>query len=282
MTAARKSVPPIYQALRTLLTRAAGPAAQPSDEAVHEMRRETKRIRAALRLLRDCLGETAYARCNAQVRDAARPLAPVRDAAVLLRSACRLPARELIPLLEQERRSVRLSLTAADLSRRAAILSGVRQYVDSRRTPSCNVEAMSDGIHKTYKAGRKAWHRAHRRPDDDRLHEWRKQVKYLANQLDLVQTAFHVGGGKFHRHALHLGDYLGKDRDLAILTAKIDEMLINRGLPAKDKGYRQLKRRLRQERKRLQRKAWRCSKKLFSRSPRRFVQHLWAHHGHHR
>lgn len=285
MGVVRNTESPIYQVLRTLLSQATHPAAHPSDKAVHGMRRDMKRIRAALRLFRDCLGEASYQRSNARVRDAARPLAPVRDAAVLLRSARGLSLHkysdseqgylnELMPKLEHERRLAKRQLNAAALTRQATVLSDVQEQLAPRRTASCDLEAVSDGIRKTYKASRNACRRARRRPDDDRLHEWRKQVKYLTNQLDLMQEAGHIEGGKLHRHALQLGEFLGKDRDLAILIGKMDAMQLPGRVPGKDKGYRQLTRRLRQARKRLQQKAWRRSKRLFARSPRRFVQHL--------
>lgn len=286
MAVARTPELPLYEALAALLSQATRSAAHPSDKVVHGMRRDMKRIRAALRLLRACLGEASYQRSNARVRDAARPLAPVRDAAVLLRSARHFSLHKssdpeqgylnkLIPQLELERRLAKRGLTAAALTRRAAILSDVQQCLASRRTPSCDLKALSQGIRKTYKAGRKAWHRACRRSDDARLHEWRKQVKYLTNQLDLIQDAFHIDGRKLHRNAQQLGDLLGKDRDLALFSAKMDSIQLGKkGAPGKDKGHKQLIRRLQQARKRLQRKAWRRGKKLFSRSPRRILQYL--------
>lgn len=288
MAAAPNAEPPIYQALGALLLRATRPSPHPSDKVVHGMRRDMKRIRAALRLLRACLGEDSYHGSNTRVRDAAKPLATVRDAAVLLSSARRLSLHkcsasergylnELIPQLELERRSAKRCLTTAALTRRAAVLSSVQQYLAPRRTPSCDLEAVRDGIRKTYKAARTAWRQARRQPDDAGLHEWRKQVKYLGNQLDLIQEAFHIDGGKLHRHALQLGDCLGKDRDLALFTAKMDAIRMAKGVSGKDeghKGHQRLIRRLRQARNRLQQKAWRRGKKVFSRSPRRFVQQL--------
>ncbi|HYN14009.1 MAG TPA: CHAD domain-containing protein, partial [Burkholderiales bacterium] len=61
-----------------------------SDESIHELRRELKRARAGLRLLRQAVGDPAYTRENAALRDAARPLAPVRDATVVLQALDRL------------------------------------------------------------------------------------------------------------------------------------------------------------------------------------------------
>lgn len=51
-----------------------------SDESVHSARKKLKRARAGLRLLPDAVGKSAYARENAQLRDAARPFGRVRDA----------------------------------------------------------------------------------------------------------------------------------------------------------------------------------------------------------
>lgn len=197
MPRARRSGPLLSQALDTLFAQARRPAPHPSDRAIHDLRKNMKQIRAALRLLRSCLGDAAYHLSNARVRDAARPFAPVRDAAVLLSSARHVPLEkcsdaercylsELIPRLEVERRSAKRGLTAA-LHRRARVLAEIQRSLASPQASSRNIEALGAGVGKTYKAGRKAWRRARRRPDDDRLHEWRKQVKYLAGQLDLLQ-----------------------------------------------------------------------------------------------
>ena len=57
---------------------------QLADEAIHSARKELKKARATLRLLRKALGDAVYKRENAAIRDAARPLSDVRDSRVLL------------------------------------------------------------------------------------------------------------------------------------------------------------------------------------------------------
>src|SRR5688572_18470539 len=57
---------------------------RPGDETIHEVRKDLKRARAALRLLREAVGDAAYAQENAELRDAARPLSGIRDAVVTL------------------------------------------------------------------------------------------------------------------------------------------------------------------------------------------------------
>lgn len=76
------------------------------------------------------------------------------------------------------------------------------------------------------------------------------------------------------RFALRLGDYLGRDRDLALLTAKMGAMHLPSGTSVMTKGFKQLKRRLAKERRDLQQKAWRCSKKLFCPPPSQFVKQI--------
>src|SRR6202521_2345817 len=56
------------------------------DATVYEVRKCFKRIRAALRLVRDELGDTVYRQENILFRDAARSLAAARDVIVLVRS----------------------------------------------------------------------------------------------------------------------------------------------------------------------------------------------------
>src|ERR1700722_13870028 len=65
-------------------------AGDPPDEAAFDARKRFKRVRAALRLVRADLGDTVYRRENLLFRDAARPLAEARDAAMLVEALDRL------------------------------------------------------------------------------------------------------------------------------------------------------------------------------------------------
>src|SRR5258708_8212143 len=76
-----------------MLAKAANLESRGTDKSVHSSRRQMKRIRAALRLLRAALGDSSYRAFNKEARDAPRPLTSLRDPAVLLRSL------ELLPLL---------------------------------------------------------------------------------------------------------------------------------------------------------------------------------------
>ncbi|MFZ0546518.1 MAG: CHAD domain-containing protein, partial [Candidatus Promineifilaceae bacterium] len=64
----------------TLLT----DSADMKDEAVHETRKNIKRIRAGLRLVREEIGEEVFGRHNEFFRNIGRQLAPLRDSAVMV------------------------------------------------------------------------------------------------------------------------------------------------------------------------------------------------------
>ncbi|MGH8670054.1 MAG: CHAD domain-containing protein, partial [Burkholderiales bacterium] len=93
-------VPDPQLALAKALHRALALLRRPrfADRSVHEIRREIKRARAALRLLRDALGKEAYARENAALRDAGRRLSAVRDARVVQETLERVAKRGSGPL----------------------------------------------------------------------------------------------------------------------------------------------------------------------------------------
>src|SRR3954451_13000668 len=55
-------------------------------EAIHEARKDMKKIRSALRLVRDAIGDDAWRRENDHYRDVARKLSVHRDAEILVES----------------------------------------------------------------------------------------------------------------------------------------------------------------------------------------------------
>jgi CHAD domain-containing protein len=189
------------------------------DEAVHAARKACKRIRAALRLLRECLGPSVYRRENRNVRDAAKPLTGVRDAFMLRRVLRTLPARPAIlqRALDSEYRGERQAL-----ERRGA-RAALKQLMATRgrlvELPAVDSEAASviAGVKRIYKEGRRASSEARSR-EDRALHEWRKQAKYLVNQLELLEIVFDVEFKRLHRHAQRLAETLGDDHDLGVLT----------------------------------------------------------------
>jgi CHAD domain-containing protein len=241
-----------------------------SNSRVHDIRKRLKHCRAILRLLRKSLGEEAYRRENAHLRDAARPLVPVRDAAVLVQALddlCPRPMRRatfcgaLRKVLQQESRERQEQLHRKALLPSAHIVRDVERRM--RMLPEAQL-AHADpakAVKRAYRTSRRAMTVAEEERSRDHLHEWRKQVKYFASQLKSLAPVMRKGLNKTYKKSHRLTDRLGDDHDLAMLH---DKIIQHRRLGATDREVRTLLHQLAQRRAELQRKAYRSGKRLFA------------------
>jgi CHAD domain-containing protein len=202
------------------------------DEPLHDARKRLKKARAGLRLLRKSLGDRAYTRENLALRDAARPLAEVRDAKILLETSDAL-ARRAAPAEARVLRAMRPALVAdlkaarRTLVRGRALKRARRELKDAReRIGTMSVgrhggPMLGAGLTRVYRAGRDAFDEARARPTTENLHEWRKQVKYLWHLLQVLEPIRRAVIRKWAERAHRLSDRLGLDHDLAVLEARV-------------------------------------------------------------
>jgi CHAD domain-containing protein len=250
-----------------------------SDARIHAIRKELKRARASMRLLRSCLGSAEFRRDNALIRDAAKPLTPVRDAKVLLDAYRAVQVRgmpdggafgkQLQKLLNKQRRQARLDLRPAELQRSARALSEVRRRAASLSDADFS-KAGSGGLKRAYKSGRRALAQAEHEKSDESLHEWRKQTKYFANQLELVLPFDPGRYKKSHDRAKRLAEQLGDDHDLSLLTDQIYRHAKGDHSPSRDDHVQDLVAALARHRKKLQRKAFKLGRRLYGGRARRY------------
>ncbi|HEV7614289.1 MAG TPA: CHAD domain-containing protein [Steroidobacteraceae bacterium] len=256
-----------------------------SGERIHDVRKELKRARATLRLLRPCMGADPYRRENTILRDAARPLAPVRDAKVLMQAATRLLPdrdgnnlaalrRELRTLLHSERLESQHELRVQHRAAAADTLRGVASRTERLAHTLPDRLALSRGLSRVYKSGRKALARARRHPTDANLHECRKQAKYLLNQIDVAHRLGVRRLAKSHRRAHRLADVLGRDHDLAALNDKVKEFADNGFLRADAVTVEKWRARAQQCRSALQKEAFPLGRRLYAEKTGRFRAHL--------
>jgi CHAD domain-containing protein len=200
------------------------------DEAVHEVRKCCKKVRAALRLVRDELGDTAYRRENFAFRDAARPLTEVRDAAMLVETFDQLikdSADEIETHAFDEVREALLR-NQRDVSERvlkkecafAKVAEAIEQGL--ARLPDWTIDqdgwqALGGGLSRVYRAGHRALATAAAEPTVENLHEWRKQAKYLWHQLQLIEPAWIADEKELGEQVHTLTGLVGDDHDLAVL-----------------------------------------------------------------
>ena len=202
-----------------------------SDTAVHEARKQLKKARADLRLLRKALGPQTYAYENRALRDTARPLSAVRDARVLMDTLDALIEHSGAEGRALDLDQVRLALREEYRERRQHVLeegqtlellnTSLRAaHARARRLPlgRRGWSVLGAGVKRVYRQGRAAFEIAQYEPSPDHLHAWRKQVKYLWHQLQVLQPIQLGQLTALVDQAHTLAQQLGEDHDLAVLA----------------------------------------------------------------
>ena len=252
-----------------------GKSGSTPEEAVHEARKDMKKLRALLRLSRDELGKSTYRRENACFRDAARELAGTRDSDVMLEA---LGAVDLPPSVGWDlRRAIQTDreqggedgrATAASAS--AAILKEARKRVDDWPLERDSFGAVAGGLERTYRRGRRSFRAASEEPSVESLHEWRKRVKDLWYHHTLLRELWPPVMSAVGDQAHELSDLLGDDHDIAMLAG-----WMRRHVPAAGPEFFEAVERRREE---LQREAFALGALLYAEKPSAFVgrlERLW-------
>lgn len=199
-----------------------------AEVGVHEARKACKRVRAVLRLAQKA-DRDLYDRENAFFRESARSLAQARDADSAVSAWDRLMSHEAAAPLEDRVTGIREKLCeqqqlahqqAAQGKRRSAFvrrMRAVRQRLNRWKLPENALEIVRDGIHRTYRRGRKAMARAAKDANPETFHEWRKRTKDLYYQLSLLRNVCPWAHKKRRNRVDELGEMLGQLHDLVVL-----------------------------------------------------------------
>jgi CHAD domain-containing protein len=259
-------------------------------ESIHEARKDLKKLRSVLRLVRAPLGDDMYRRDNTRFREAARLLSGTRDAEVKLETLAslrerfpeRFPERGLAPLakaLDSERRTLSSRAARDDgggpAGPAARRIEAARPAIADWALEGEGFELIEDGLRRSYRRGRKRFAETAESPTAEHVHEWRKRVKDLWYHLRLVRDARPGALGKAADRAHELSDLLGDHHDLAVLR---DDAGRRRGVVASEDraALEELVERRQQE---LLRAAIELADKLYARKPKRFVGRVgeyWA------
>ena len=209
-----------------------GEAGTEPAEAIHEARKGVKKIRSALRLVRDEIGDDVWRRENEHYRDVARKLSSFRDAEILVQAldglgerfgpTARARVEGLREQLEEENTSshddgsVERAMAGA-----AAELAAGRSRIDALPLDGDGWELVAPAFHRSYRRGRKRLRAVEEEASVTNLHELRKRVKDLWYQLRLIQDADKHMLGNLADQAHDLSDHLGDDHDLALLREQV-------------------------------------------------------------
>lgn len=214
----------------------------PRDVAIHEMRKSGKRVRALLRMVRPALGEKVYRFENETLRDAASMVSGVRDGVVMVEAVERIRSRygrllatEVFATTEDRLRSrhERISRRVLEdddvLARLSSTLYKARSRYAAwpidpsdprvgRQVLPNRWTAVAVGVASTYRRGRQDMALAYDQPSPEHFHAWRKRVKYLRHQMEILTPVWWEVVGGLASSLDTLGEVLGEEHDLAELT----------------------------------------------------------------
>ena len=255
-----------------------------TDANIHDARKQLKKARAALRLVRHAIGEIAYRRENTALRDAARPLGVARDSKVLSAALDDLveryaPATRSLHLdkfrrvLRKEQTTARQAITVTLINEQRRSLREVSSRVGRWNMKGTEWQVIGGGLGRIYRGGRKAMATAARTRGGEDLHDWRKQVKYLWHQLQILEPSWPDLLGELAAQAHKLADHLGDDHDLAVLRQKIASNSDAFETSERDALVAVLDRR----RKQLQDRAFKLGARIFEEKPRRFTARIGSY-----
>ncbi len=247
------------------------------DESVHDIRKCFKRTRALLRLVRTEIGQQAYRRQEKALRNAARPLAPVRDASAVIETFEKLtehPSKNLQKLrriiLEQQKAiHTRVLNEEHAFDQIRQVIAKELHCIGAWKIRGNSWSMVHKGLKRVYRQARAAWREAEAHPTPELLHEWRKHAKFYWHQLEIIQPLsklFARWGKKVH----DLTRLLGDDHDLFVLFEQAEKLL-----PSSDKATRtQLQQLIDRRRSELQAQAFEAGIELFAAKPRAFGKEI--------
>lgn len=198
-------------------------------ESVHSVRKEVKKMRAALGLVRKGLNGEIYRKSAKALRAAAKHLRNPRDAHVRPRTLerlmvhfnTRLPAHPFAGIQKVLRQNC-LAETRGFMNSESAAAADRLLRKAKRRLKNLKVEAegwkaIRPGVKESYRRGREAFEAALKETPPKNLHRWRKHVQDLGHQLRLLRPI----QPKDLRRAIGdlriLSQRLGDDHDLVML-----------------------------------------------------------------
>lgn len=205
--------------------------AKKADAAVHACRKRLKRIRAIVRLVREELGEEVFAIENASFRDAGGSLSEARDAAVLVKTLDGLKtsvdgaafkgARK--KMLARRRAVAKRVLEAGNgLEAVAEQVESARQRVAGWAISRDGWDALRQGLKGIYGEARAAYERAEVGGEAELFHDWRKRVKDLWHQSEVLEGIWPVVMQEMAEQFHALADILGDEHDLSVLKAVLE------------------------------------------------------------
>ncbi|SDR67330.1 CHAD domain-containing protein [Christiangramia echinicola] len=204
-------------------------------EAIHDIRKRFKKLRALARLVRDEMGEENYKKINIYFRDLGREISDLRDLTAHLETIALLNERygkhiyvnffsTLHKQIEKERDTMEKELRESNFFSEHLVDKLKQAQKELLKWPVHNndIQIILPSIKRVYKRGKKALEKSYKNPTKENFHEWRKRVKYLWYQTLLLQDTWPQFFETLELELHELADFLGNDHDLMVFQLKVN------------------------------------------------------------
>jgi CHAD domain-containing protein len=240
--------------------------------AIHDVRREIKKLRAIFRLARKTDDRRAVRKSVKALRVAADQLAAPRDARVMLKTFGQLTGGERRRFEEIEtvlRKHTRRFQKSGSISIADRILRKINRRVRGLKIEASGWSVIEPGLKESYVRGREASVLVHRKPLPENFHDWRKHVKNLLYYFQLLHPAWPPELQVMTDDLELLGGQLGEDHDLFLL-----EQFVKRNFAGRGAEVAALKRLIESRQKELRAAALKLGLHLYADSPSTLCRRL--------
>ncbi len=245
---------------------------QPSAEAIHDARREFKRLRSLVRLVRGSMDKPVRVREDQALGNVGRALAQSRDAAALLETV----EKVFGTLMPEDRKSRRISAEGQKL------LQQVREELRSATASEDWSVTVGKGLWRTYRQGRELFAVSNSigllNASDELWHESRKRAKTLGYQLRFLRKIWPGTLNAIAEQLEELSERLGEDHDLALIRLRLTQIALpETNFELFSAARLNLIRTIDRRRRRLQNEALRRSRLVYLEQPRRFLKRMHSY-----
>jgi CHAD domain-containing protein len=253
------------------------------EQAVHEYRKSIRRARSVLALLRPSLGRTATRGMTEELKRAFRDTGLLRDRDVLVATLSGLAGDDPVLFVEAAEFAARLSegpdrpTPAKTLRGAAPILKLLPAALEVTLPRDYSTPDLERGLTRSFRRTRQSLTRAVETRADADFHEWRKRVKDLRYQVELLASS---GSRLLKRREKALGELareLGGVTDLSVLCRELEALSLPAPAP-EGQGVRLLERGRELVRQRADALLSRGTE-LFAEAPRDFALRVLAERG---
>jgi CHAD domain-containing protein len=248
---------------------------------VHEVRKDLKKLRAAMRLAINEVGKDCHAREDRCVRKIGRFVSDLRDAQVrwqtfiqLRDKAAKGSEKQLFLRTEELLFLERESFSAAYAGwQRQAIpqLERIKARLRDWPLDGLNWKQICNAVCEIYRRGQRGLAKTIDNPESECFHAWRKRVKDICYQVRILHPLNRTVLEEMAHDADVLSELLGSEHDLDFLLARLEK---ERGDAAFADELGQLQKLIGKRCKRLRRDALELGRRFYAEPAKAFAKRI--------